>query len=203
MSPARSISARHKSLTHLPGEPGVWVFILGDMLMFALLFGVFVHYRAQDPALYLQSQTTLNQGFGALNTLLLLTSSWFVVGAVQDARNHRADRGCTRIILAFLCGAGFITVKFFEYREKISAGSTLTSNDFYMYYYMLTGIHLLHVVIGMGVLIFLWRTLRQSALSPNTRSPESVVAHLESGASFWHLVDMLWIFLFALLYLMK
>lgn len=203
MSPARSISARHKSLTHLPGEPGVWVFILGDMLMFALLFGVFVHYRAQDPALYLQSQTTLNQGFGALNTLLLLTSSWFVVGAVQDARNHRTDRGCTRIILAFLCGAGFIIVKFFEYREKISAGSTLTSNDFYMYYYMLTGIHLLHVVIGMGVLIFLWRTLRQSALSPNTRSPESVVAHLESGASFWHLVDMLWIFLFALLYLMK
>jgi nitric oxide reductase NorE protein len=203
MSPARSISARHKSLTHLPGEPGVWVFILGDMLMFALLFGVFVHYRAQDPALYLQSQTTLNQGFGALNTLLLLTSSWFVVGAVQDARNHRADRGCTRIILAFLCGAGFITVKFFEYREKISAGSTLTSNDFYMYYYMLTGIHLLHVVIGMGVLLFLWRTLRQSALHPNTRSPESVVAHLESGASFWHLVDMLWIFLFALLYLMK
>lgn len=203
MSPARSISARHKSLTHLPGEPGVWVFILGDMLMFALLFGVFVHYRAQDPALYLQSQTTLNQGFGALNTLLLLTSSWFVVGAVQDARNHRTDRGCTRIILAFLCGAGFIIVKFFEYREKISAGSTLTSNDFYMYYYMLTGIHLLHVVIGMGVLIFLWRTLRQSALSPNTHSPESVVAHLESGASFWHLVDMLWIFLFALLYLMK
>ncbi len=203
MSPARSLSARHKSLTHLPGEPGVWVFILGDMLMFALLFGVFVYYRAQDPALYLQSQTTLNQGFGALNTLLLLTSSWFVVGAVQDARNHRADRGSVRIILALLCGAGFITVKFFEYREKISAGSTLTSNDFYMYYYMLTGIHLLHVVIGMGVLIFLWRTLRQSALSPNTRSPESVVAHLESGASFWHLVDMLWIFLFALLYLMK
>ena len=186
----------------------MWVFILGDMLMFALLFGVFVYYRAQDPALYIQSQTTLNQGFGAINTLLLLTSSWFVVGAVQDVRRQRADRGCVRIILALLCGAGFITVKFFEYREKISAGITLTSNDFYMYYYMLTGIHLLHVVIGMGVLVFLWRTLRQSALHlstlpQNARSPESVVAHLESGASFWHLVDMLWIFLFALLYLMK
>ena len=208
MPPARSISARQESLTHLPGEPGVWVFILGDMLMFALFFGVFVHYRAQDPALYLQSQTTLNQSFGAINTMLLLTSSWFVVGAVQDARNQRAGRGCTRIILAFLCGAGFITVKFFEYREKISAGITLTSNDFYMYYYMLTGIHLLHVVLGMGVLVFLWRTLRRSiahqgTLPPNTRSQESVVAHLESGASFWHLVDMLWIFLFALLYLMK
>ncbi|MGE3297729.1 MAG: cytochrome c oxidase subunit 3 [Porticoccaceae bacterium] len=72
-----------------------------------------------------------------------------------------------------------------------------------MYYYMLTGIHLLHVAIGMGVLIFLWRLLRQSALRDSMVSHESVVSHLESGASFWHLVDMLWIFLFALLYLMK
>ena len=203
MPPASATPAPPKALTHLPGEPGVWVFILGDMLMFALFFGVFVHYRAQDPALYLQSQTTLNQSFGAINTMLLLTSSWFVVGAVRDARNQRTGRGCTRIILALACGAGFITVKFFEYREKISAGITLTSNDFYMYYYMLTGIHLLHVMIGMGVLIFLWRTLRHSALPGNARSHASVVAHLESGASFWHLVDMLWIFLFALLYLMK
>lgn len=200
---ARSIPAARNSSTHLPGEPGVWVFIVGDMLMFALFFGVFVHYRAQDPTLYIQSQATLNQGFGAINTMLLLTSSWFVVDAVRDARSRRTGRAGTRIILAFLCGAGFIAVKFFEYREKISAGITLTSNDFFMYYYMLTGIHLLHVVIGMGVLIFLWRLLRQSALHRSTVSHESVISHLESGASFWHLVDMLWIFLFALLYLMK
>lgn len=181
----------------------MWVFIVGDLLMFALFFGAFVYYRAQDPALYIQSQATLNQGFGAINTMLLLTSSWFVVGAVQDTRSQRAGRACTRIMLAFLCGAGFIAVKFFEYREKISAGITLTSNDFYMYYYLLTGIHLLHVVIGMGVLIFLWRLARQSALHRSTVSQKSVINHLESGASFWHLVDMLWIFLFALLYLMK
>ncbi|MGE3971838.1 MAG: hypothetical protein AB7E78_10830 [Porticoccaceae bacterium] len=117
-------------MTHLPGEAGVWVFIVGDMLMFALLFGVFVHYRAQDPALFLQSQTTLNQGFGAINTVLLLTSSWFVVDAVRDARSRRTGRACTRIILALLCGAGFITVKFFEWGEKLRAGITLTSNDF-------------------------------------------------------------------------
>jgi nitric oxide reductase NorE protein len=203
MPSASSIPATRNSPAHLPGEPGVWVFIVGDMLMFALLFGAFVHYRAQDPALYVQSQTTLNQGFGAINTMLLLTSSWFVVDAVRDARNRHTGRAGTRISLAFLCGVGFITVKFFEWGEKIRAGITLTSNDFYMYYYMLTGIHLLHVAIGMGVLIFLWRLLRQSALHRSTVAHESVVSHLESGASFWHLVDMLWIFLFALLYLMK
>lgn len=187
----------------MPGEPGVWVFILGDMLMFALFFAVFVYYRAQDPALYLQSQATLNANLGALNTLLLLTSSWFVVGAVQDARGGHIARARARIALAVLCGVAFVTVKFFEYRDKLGAGITVTSNDFYMYYYMLTGIHLLHVLIGMGVLIFLWRALRQDAVQPDTPLSATALGHLESGASFWHLVDMLWIFLFALLYLMK
>lgn len=203
MPPPRALAAQPRPEAHLPGEPGVWVFILGDLLIFALFFAVFVYYRAQDPALYLQSQATLNANLGALNTLLLLTSSWFVVGAVQDARGGQVAHARTRIALAVLCGAGFVTVKFFEYRDKLGAGITVTSNDFYMYYYMLTGIHLLHVLIGMGVLMFLWRVLRQGDRPPDAQISATALGHLESGASFWHLVDMLWIFLFALLYLMK
>jgi nitric oxide reductase NorE protein len=99
--------------------------------------------------------------------------------------------------LAFLCGLGFVVVKFFEYREKIIAGFTITTNDFYMYYFMLTGIHLVHVVIGMGVLAFLIMTSR----NPNLE--DSHVNVLESGASFWHMVDILWIVLFALFYLLR
>ena len=203
MPPPRALPTQPSPAPHLPGESGVWLFILGDLLMFALFFAVFVYYRAQDPALYLQSQATLNANLGALNTLLLLTSSWFVVGAVQAARGGQIDHARRRVVPAMLCGAGFVTVKFFEYRDKLGAGITLTSNDFYMYYYMLTGIHLLHVLIGMGVLIFLWRVLRQGAAQPDTPLSATALGYLESGASFWHLVDMLWIFLFALLYLMK
>lgn len=88
-------------------------------------------------------------------------------------------------------------MKFFEYGEKIRAGIGLTTNDFYMYYYMFTGIHLLHVVIGMAVLGFLWHVSRKGA------SDGENMVMLETGASFWHLVDVLWIVLFALLYLMK
>ena len=90
-----------------------------------------------------------------------------------------------------------MVVKSFEYREKISAGYFITSNDFYMYYYMLTGIHLMHVVIGLGVLTFLWHTARTDSLD------EKCITTLESGASYWHLVDIVWIILFALLYLMR
>ena len=88
-------------------------------------------------------------------------------------------------------------VKFFEYQEKIDAGIMLTTNDFYMYYYMFTGLHLMHVLIGMGVLAFMWNVTRTGDLG------EKIINTLESGASFWHMVDILWIVLFALLYLMR
>ncbi len=197
MSPAHSSSAPRKSATHLPGEPGVWVFIVGDMVVFALFFGAFVYYRAQDPPLYIESQRLLNQGLGAVNTLLMLSSSWFVAMAVQAARTRAGQLSTRFFALAFLCGAGFITVKIFEWGEKIHAGISLTTNDFFMYYFMLTGIHLLHVVIGMGVITLLWNIARQPSGGTDT------IQMLESGASFWHLVDMLWVIIFALLYLMK
>jgi nitric oxide reductase NorE protein len=183
--------------SHLPGESGVWLFIMGDMVVFALFFVVFVYYRALDVPLYNQSQATLNQAYGAVNTFLMLSSSWFVALAIHAARDNLPTLTRRFIVLGAACAAGFVLVKFFEYSEKISAGHFITSNDFYMYYYMLTGIHLMHVVIGMAVLTFLWHTARVESLD------DKCVNTLESGASFWHMVDMLWIILFALLYLMK
>lgn len=181
-----------RPLRHLPGEPGVWVFIAGDLVVFALLFAVFVHDRAQDPQLFLRSQGTLNQGYGLINTLLMLSSSWLVALAVLAARAGRPTAAPRLLALALLCGVGFVAAKAFEWSEKIGAGFTIASNDFFMYYYLLTGIHLLHVLIGMGVLAFLWHI---------ARNPKPAITTLESGASFWHLVDLLWIVLFPLLYL--
>jgi nitric oxide reductase NorE protein len=165
--------------------------------VFAMFFLVFVYYRGCDTPLYARSQSTLNQGFGVLNTLLLLTSSWFVALAVQAARENRATQSFKLLALAFLCGLGFVTVKIFEYAEKMRAGITLETNDFYMYYYIFTGIHLVHVLIGMGVLVYLQKKARAAHYDAKT------IGVMESGASFWHLVDILWLILFALLYLMK
>lgn len=181
----------------IPGEVGVWVFILGDMLIFALLFAVFVYYRSADIALFSKAQRSLNQSFGVLNTRLLLTSSWFVVHAVEAARERRAPQARTLLGAAFGCGLGFMLVKYFEYGEKLAAGLTITTNDFFMYYTLLTGIHLLHVTLGMAVLAYLWARLR---VAPDLDDP---VTAIESGASFWHMVDILWIILFALVYLLR
>ncbi|MGB0956143.1 MAG: cytochrome c oxidase subunit 3 [Panacagrimonas sp.] len=189
--------ARSGKPRHLPGEPGVWIFILGDMTIFALFFMTFIFYRAQDPALFLESRTHLNQHFGALNTLLLLASSWFVIMAVNAARKRMTHIATRLFSAAWLCGLGFVVVKYFEWGEKISAGITLTTNDFFMYYYVFTGIHLLHLLIGLGVLAFLISISRRGNFDDRN------MMMLEGGASFWHMVDLLWIVLFPLLYMFQ
>lgn len=181
----------------MPGEEGVWVLIIGDLMVFSLFFATFLYYRGQNVPLFAASQTHLNQSFGALNTLFMLSSSWFVALAVHAARRSLGKATPVCFMLAFLCGLGFGVVKFFEYGAKVRAGITITTNDFYMCYYIFTGIHFMHVLIGMGVLAIMTRYSWASAFEPKT------IRNLESGASFWHLVDLLWIVLFALLYLVK
>ena len=192
-----STSQRPKAERHLPGEEGVWIFILGDMLIFSLFFCVFMFYRVNDPILFTESQSQLNLHFGALNTLLLLTSSWFVVLGVQAVREDFGTFARKLFGGAFLCGLGFCVAKYFEYGEKIGNGVTLVTNDFFMYYYILTGIHFLHLIIGMGVLVYMWRK------SNNSKFNQGDIRNFESGASYWHMVDLLWIVLFPLLYLVK
>lgn len=180
----------------MPGEPGIWFFISGDLLVFSLFFATILFYRGQNPGLFAESQAQLNQAYGLINTLLMLTSSWGVASAVRAARHGRAG-AAYGFLLAFVCGAAFAVIKVLEYREKILAGITLNSNDFYMLFFMFTGIHFLHVLIGMGVLLYLWWTCRSRLAASTT------MRNLESGASFWHVVDVLWIVLFALLYLVR
>jgi nitric oxide reductase NorE protein len=181
---------------HMPGETGIWIIIFGDMLIFALMFGVFLFYRRADRALFESSQAHMNQTYGLINTFLMLTSSWFVAMAVQAARAHRTRVTVLMLRLGFACGLGFAVIKVADYAQKMREGIVLNSNDFYMYYYVFTGIHFLHVLIGMGVLAF----MAQYASKGNFSAVK--IGHIESGASFWHLVDLLWIALFALLYLL-
>jgi nitric oxide reductase NorE protein len=198
-SNGRAVLAKGRSAaaTHLPGEVGIWVLILGDMTVFALFFGVYTHYRDHAPALFRHSQMTLHQSFGAINTLLLLTSSLFVALGVGAVRRGMRGVAPKLFLLAFACGLGFAGIKVIEYSDVASHHISLNSNDFYMYYFVLTGIHFFHLLIGMGVLAFLWR------LSLKPKPSAKQISYLEAGASYWHMVDLLWIVLFPLIYLMK
>jgi len=182
----------------IPGEVGIWIFILGDMTLYGLLFCSFLIDRGENAGLYNESAHTLHVGFGAVNTLLLLTSSLAIAWAVRSVRERiTTDRAPFLVGVAFLCALGFVVNKYFEYADLLRDGLEPTNNTFYTYYYVLTGIHLTHLLAGMGVLVFIFRVSRKRVHS------ERDVRAIESGASFWHVVDLLWIVLFPLLYLVR
>jgi nitric oxide reductase NorE protein len=191
-------SASHSSERHVPGEPGIWVLLFGDMLVFTVLFTVYLHQRGARPELFAQSQGALNRALGATNTLVLLTSSLLVVFATRAFRSPEHRHLARRLTLAgVLVGSCFIAIKAFEYHEKIAAGITPSTNEFFMYYFVLTGLHLAHVIIGLIVL---------TVLSTLARKPEPSRTHIaffEGGACFWHMVDLLWIVIFPLLFLVR
>nr|WP_087574916.1 cytochrome c oxidase subunit 3 [Sphingomonas sp. CDS-1] len=187
-------SVQHAHTKRIPGEPGLWVIVFGDLLVFGLFFLTFATYRLDEVALFSRSQVQLNQGLGLLNTMLLLSSSLAIAIAVAALREGALSRARLSTNLAILFGLGFIGVKIIEYSEKIAAGINPTTNNFFMFYFSFTGIHLLHVIAGLGALAFI-RTRCNAPLVPNG------IKAIEGCALFWHLVDILWVILFAILYL--
>jgi nitric oxide reductase NorE protein len=179
---------------HIPGEVGAWIFILGDMTIFGLLFGVYLDGRAADPGLFERSQQVLNRNFGVINTLLLLTSSLLVVVGVRAVRAGAPAIASRVFAGAIVCGLGFTLTKYLEWGHHLRHGHTPATNDFWMYYYVLTGLHFMHLVIGMGLLTALMRHCRRAVQTGR-------FGLIEGGACFWHMVDLLWIVLFPLLYL--
>jgi nitric oxide reductase NorE protein len=181
---------------HIPGEPGLWLLLCGDMLMFGVFFSAITLLCTQHPEVFDPSQKSLHLGWGVVNTIILLTSSLFVVIGMRLARERH--RLAPRFFLAAIpCGLMFAGVKAIEYTSLLGNDHGPAANDFYMYYFIFTGIHLLHVIVGMCVLAVATRVSRPTT-TVSFRMPL-----LEGIASFWHLVDMLWIMLFATLYMVR
>jgi nitric oxide reductase NorE protein len=183
--------------THLPGEAGVWVLLFGDMAFFGLLFVAFLYYRSREPALFAASQAHLDVNLGAVNTLVLLTSSILVVTGVRAVRHGAAHLATPLFGGAVACGVVFGVDKYVEYSAKLAVGITPATNSFYMIYYILTGLHMVHVLTGMAVLLFMIAQSRKPAITIRQ------FGYVEGGACFWHMVDLLWIVLFPLVYLVR
>lgn len=179
-----------------PGDSGVWFFIFADMCAFAIFFLLFSVGRAEQPDLYEASRRHLDLRIGLANTLILLTSGTFMARATRLAR--AADWAAARrsLLAAAAIGSLFAVTKAIEWSAKFHAGIGLTTNEFFTYYFAFTGIHFLHFVVGMAVLLVLMSWCRDSAASPDR------LRWIEAGGAYWHMVDLLWIVLFAMLYLM-
>ena len=186
----REVGARSR----IPGESSMWFFVIGDLLIFGVYFVGYMYYRTRDSTLFLESQAKLNLDIGALNTVVLLTSSLFVALGTVAVRDGKTAGGVRLFGIALAIGATFPVLKMFEYVPEITAGLTPGTNLFFMYYFVMTGLHLCHVMLGLVILSFVIRDLR---------SGKPRISFVETAATYWHMVDVLWLILFALLYLMR
>jgi len=191
-SPAPSTDA-----PQLAGDLAVWLIILAELLAFGILFLSYAFARTFDVALFNASQDTLDLNFGAVNTALLISGSWCVVRAVEAVKRDASANGARWLMAALVCGSGFVVIKLMEFAAKAQAGIDLSTNTFYMFYILLTGFHFFHVLAAM---VFLTILLVKTGAGRYGKHNHHA---LETGAAFWHMVDLLWIVLFPLIYVMR
>jgi nitric oxide reductase NorE protein len=181
----------------VPGEAGIWGFILTDITWFAIWFLIFAYQRTQQPEVFQHGHQLTSLPAGVLNTFFMLTASLFVALAVNYIRRGRASMSQAMLVGAGVCGVGFVANKYFEWGAKIAAGHTPYSDHFFQLYYVFTGMHLVHVLAALAVVVYLWRMAGKVRQLPTARQ----LRLIENGASYWHMVDLIWLALFALFYL--
>ncbi|MGE4159142.1 MAG: cytochrome c oxidase subunit 3 family protein [Planctomycetota bacterium] len=185
---------------------GMWLFLVTEVLMFGGLFVGYAVYRSWYPDTFLAAHHELNRLLGAANTLVLICSSFTMAMAVRAAQTDKQGALKANLVLTILFACAFMVVKYFEYTHKIHEGllpGALYHHEgipgkpqiFFTFYFMMTGLHGFHILVGIGVLSWiLWRSMK-GQFYPGYFTP------VEMTGLYWHLVDLIWIFLFPLFYL--
>jgi nitric oxide reductase NorE protein len=180
---------RHRAL---PGELGLWIFIFSDLLLFALYFALVTWDRGSAPDVFRQGKAELNLTIGMLNTIVLLTGSWAVA---MGTRVGEGSRDAARYVyLAAATGVFFLLLKVVEWQHHLAAGHSFGENAFYTWYFFLTGFHAFHVI---GAVLFL--TVLAGRFRRGVPTSHALT---ESAGCYWHLVDLLWIGILLVLYLL-
>ena len=194
--PAAQEAAPVTPARHTPANPAVWVFVLSEMSEFAFFFIAFLLVKFLNPGLFGHGAERLAIWAGFINTILLITSSWFVARGVQAMKSN-GERHRTAFWLALTIGAALLycAVKYLEYLWNLEHGITIRGDLFYSLYYYLTFNHLLHVLIGICVIG--WAPI-QTLLGAYDRRR---TGGLEGAAIYWHMIDLVWILLFPMIYI--
>jgi len=186
---------RAEDVARTPGDPGMWFFVFFESLVFTSYFCVYLYFRAQDERAFLDAQSHLLLWLGILDTIVLLTSSWAMARCVQHARRDRYDEARRLAFVTAGLGVIFLALKMVEWVRLVHDGYTFTSSEFMQYYFFLTGIHAIHLLIGfvaLGVLV-------HQLSDPPRRSREII----ETSSTYWHTVDLFWVVIFAMLYIVR
>jgi len=173
----------------LPGDLMIWVLIVSELLVFGAGLAAFLGVRLTDPVGFADAQDALHRTSAGINTMVLVTSGALAAWAVRLRLRER--RGETRLALmgAAALGLVFLVVKGMEYADKSAEGIAWDTHPFFSFYYLLTGFHAAHVAAGVLVLLLVaWKDAQHN---------------IDAGAAFWHMVDLVWVLLFPIIYLLR
>jgi len=186
---------------------GMWIFLLTEVLLFGGLFVAYVVYRSWYPTLFINAHKELSLVLGSINTVVLISSSVTMALAIREIQCNRRRSSMLFLVATLVCALAFLVIKYFEYSHKFHVGQlpgkfyTFTGiagdnpHIFFSCYFMMTGLHGVHVLAGMGAITWvLWKTKKRQ-LSSEYYTP------MEMTGLYWHLVDLIWIYLFPLFYL--
>ena len=190
-------------------KQGMWVFMVTEVLMFGGLFVAYAIYRGMYPEMFHHAHKELAVNLGAVNTVVLITSSLTMLLGVTSAQRGLWKRSFWMLAATFVLAGCFLVVKYFEYSAKfhhgLLPGGNFTNAEmlahypkapiFFSIYFLMTGLHGFHVVVGMGLIAWLMIRTKRREFSPNYYTPVELVGF------YWHFVDLVWIYLFPLLYL--
>jgi cytochrome c oxidase subunit 3 len=199
------MSSEHTHRDDFGSKLGMWLFLVTEMVLFGGLFIAYSYMRHRYPGEFHHGGAELNATLGVINTFVLLTSSLTVVLAIVATQRDEMKKAMTFLATTIGLGGVFLVIKSFEWAAKFHHGlypssphlATLPPGEqvFFGLYFSMTGLHGLHVIAGMGVLAWVLRMMIKNQVRPDR------YIHLENGGLYWHLVDVIWIFLLPLFYL--
>lgn len=199
--------AEHEYLT---SKEGVWLFLVTEILMFGGLFVAYAIFHHLYPDLFKAGAAFLDWKLGAVNTIVLLTSSLTMALGIHYCQVKDQSKAVMNLAITIVCGFIFMAIKAYEYHHKIhegllpgswfhytGEGNVHNLGLYFSFYFMMTGLHGFHVLIGMGLITWVLIRAKRGEFGPDYYTP------VEGVGLFWHLVDLIWIYLFPLLYLVS
>jgi nitric oxide reductase NorE protein len=178
----------------LPGDLAMWFFILAELTVFAIFFIGFAIAEQLNSEMFIVSKAKLHPIAGLINTIALITSSLFVALSVRAIHLGHVKKSINFLVLSQCIACIYLVVKIWEYQFLFGIGIDIETNTFFTLYFLITFFHFMHVLLGMVILVFIGINAKKGLYKED-------IAGFESGACYWHMVDMLWIILFPLIYI--
>ncbi len=184
------------SIYYPPGGILIWFLMILEIFTFLGAALIFVYYRSNNLEIFAESKALLNPIIGTVNTIILITSGLFMALSVNTLRDNNTDKSAKFILFGLVLGVLFLIIKSYEFYHKIDMGIGFNYNDFFTFYWLMTGFHFVHVLFGVGLLAYMYKAIK------NGKYNSKKMFDVEASATYWHMCDLIWILIFPILYLL-